>query len=365
LDFRRLGAIEAVSSLTGIAAGITLAALGVDGEAIVAAVLTATGVSSVLLVLAAGTTRPTLHRRTAGELSAFGFPAGFTALIYTLYRNVDYAILAARLGAAQLGFYWRAFQLGIEYPGRVSAIMLRIAFPVYSRTGGMNRMLAVRKRIVRVHAAALVPPLAAFVGLAPALVPWLLGARWEPAVEPSQILAGAGILATVMAELGPLVLAAGRPRALMIFDAVTLVVFGAGVYLAAPHGIIAVSWTVLGVQLAIFVAAHRLLLEPLLGIPMRDVLGHAAPGLATGAVAIAVSLPLVSVLRDAGAADGIVVAVGTAATAGACIATVRFAFAGAWGDLVLLARSVGRRRRATAAPVRPGAAAAVDPARRA
>jgi O-antigen/teichoic acid export membrane protein len=359
LDFRRLGGIEAIASLTGVTAGITLAAAGVDGEAIVAAVLTNTSVSSLLLVAVAGMPQPAWHRETAGELTTFGFPAGFTALIYTLYRNVDYAILAARLGASQLGFYFRAFQLGIEYPGRVSAIMLRIAFPVYSRSGGIERMRAVRQRIVRVHATALVPPLGLFVGLAPALVPWLLGARWEPAVEPSQILAGAGILATVMTEVGPIMLAAGRPRPLLVFDAITLVVFGVGVYVAAPHGIVAVSWTVLGVQSAIFLAAHKVLLEPVLGIPLREVLGHAAPGLATGAVAIAVSVPLVAALRDAGVADGIVVVVAVAVTVSACVATVRFAFAGAWQDLLLLARSVGRGGRAGGAPV----AAAVAPER--
>jgi len=172
-----------------------------------------------------------------------------------------------------------------------------------------------------------------------------------PAVEPSQILAGAGILATVMTEVGPIMLAAGRPRPLLVFDAITLVVFGVGVYVAAPHGIIAVSWTVLGLQSAIFLAAHKLLLEPVLGIPLREVLGHAAPGLATGAVAIAVSVPLVAALRDAGVADGLVVVVATVGTAAACVATVRFAFAGAWQDLMLLARSVGRGAGRGAAPV--------------
>jgi hypothetical protein len=43
--------------------------------------------------------------------------------------NADYLILAARLHPAQVGFYWRAFQLGVCYQDKISGIMLRTAFP--------------------------------------------------------------------------------------------------------------------------------------------------------------------------------------------------------------------------------------------
>ena len=39
------------------------------------------------------------------------------------FRNCDYAIIGARLGRAQAGFYWRAFQLAVEYQSKVTLIM--------------------------------------------------------------------------------------------------------------------------------------------------------------------------------------------------------------------------------------------------
>src|SRR4029078_9167622 len=109
-------------------------------------------------------------------------------LLWALTRNIDYTIVGAKLGAVQAGFYWRAFNLAVEYQGRITAIMQRVALPIYSRAENLEDMRALRFRVVRAHSAAIIPLLALIGAIAPTLVPWLYGPSWEPAGGPTPVL---------------------------------------------------------------------------------------------------------------------------------------------------------------------------------
>ena len=71
--------------------------------------------------------------------------------------NSTLAIVAVRLSASQAGLFWRSFQLGVAYQEKISGIMLRLAFPVYSRTTDLAELLRFHKRATRIHAAVLLP----------------------------------------------------------------------------------------------------------------------------------------------------------------------------------------------------------------
>ena len=109
--------------------------------------------------------------------------------------NATLAVAAVRLTATQVGLFWRAFQLGVIYQEKISGIMVRLAFPVYSRTNDLDELRGFHERATRIHAAVLLPLLALLAVTAPDLVPWLFGERWAPAVEPVQILCAAGMIA--------------------------------------------------------------------------------------------------------------------------------------------------------------------------
>ena len=127
-------------------------------------------------------------------------------------------ILAARISAAQVGFYWRAFQIGVVYQDKISGIMMRLAFPVYSRTRDLEQLRRLHERATRVHAAVVVPILAVGIVVIPVLVPWMFGDAWRPAVRPAQILCVAGMVAAVLTGFAQVLLAAGRPKALFRFN---------------------------------------------------------------------------------------------------------------------------------------------------
>ena len=130
---------------------------------------------------------PADHRATA-------CPAAGSSVLYAVSRNVDYVILAARLPAAQVGYYLRAFQLGSDYQSKISGILLRVAFPVLSRSRDLDEVRRMRARIVRVHAAVLFPLLFGLIALAPVFVPFVYGDAWEPAVPLTQIIAVGGLV---------------------------------------------------------------------------------------------------------------------------------------------------------------------------
>ena len=102
-----------------------------------------------------------------GDLLPYGGPATLASLAWTGFRNGDYAIIGATLGAAQAGFYWRAYQLAVEYQKKISAVMSQMAFPVLARTAGKEEMLALRRRMVQMLTVILFPLLALLVLLAP------------------------------------------------------------------------------------------------------------------------------------------------------------------------------------------------------
>ena len=165
-----------------------------------------------------------------------------------------------------VGFYYRAFTVGVEYERRLSGIVARIAFPIYSRTEDPARRLALRLRIVRVNVVLVYPMLALFIALAPSLMPWLFGPQWVPAVLPAQILAVAGMASCVRNLHGPTVLAAGRPKALFVFGCAETLAYAATVWVASSHGLTLVCVAVSGFQLISLFLAYTVLLHSTVGM---------------------------------------------------------------------------------------------------
>ena len=124
------------------------AAFGLDGSALVLGGLLGMLAMVALALPFAPLPLPRWHRRRSRTLP-YGGPAMLACFSWAGFRNGDYAIVGARLGAAQAGFYWRGFQLAVEYQGKLSAVMNQVAFPVLSRTAGADEMFLLRRRMVR------------------------------------------------------------------------------------------------------------------------------------------------------------------------------------------------------------------------
>jgi O-antigen/teichoic acid export membrane protein len=340
LDFRRIGVIETISLVLGGFASVGLAVAGLNAEAIVLGGVLSTGLASLMLVVAARPTRPRWHGRELAEITRFGAPASAAGLLHVGITNVDYAVLAARLGSTQVGLYWRAFQLGVVYQDKISGIMLRLAFPIYSRTRDMDEMKRLHERATRIHGAVVVPMLAVLIVTAPELVPTLFGDAWKPAVEPAQVLAVAGMIAAVLTGYPQVMLAAGRPRPLMVFNCCVLVLYGVAVWFTARHGLVTVATAVVGVYAVMLASVYLILFRSVLGMRVDRLFTDLAPAAVGAALVLVVGMPLAEALRDVGAGPvAIVAAVGLAGALVQLVALRSF-FPKVWHDLITLCRRV-------------------------
>ena len=210
LDFRLLSILELTQSMVRSLSSVALALVGLDAPALVFGGLIGMSSLLVLALIVAPVPLPRWRPQAIRDLLPYGGPAAIAAVSWAGFRNADYAIVGARLGAAQAGFYWRGYQLAVEYQRKVTAVMTQMGFPVLARTEGMDEMLALRGRMVRLLTVMLFPALVVLALLAPTLVPWLFGPAWEPAVLPTQILAAAGAACLVIDQVGAVLMAAGR-----------------------------------------------------------------------------------------------------------------------------------------------------------
>jgi O-antigen/teichoic acid export membrane protein len=261
-----------------------------------------------------------------------GRAAAAAALAQPLAARNRWLWLAAQLPAAQVGIYWRAFNLGVVYQDKLSSVMMQLAFPVYSRTESREEMRTMHERAARVHAAVIFPLLASLIVLGPVLIPFVLGGEWIPAVRPAQILAVAGMVAAVLTGYPQVMLAVGRPRTLLNFNVVMLIAYAAIVAVAAHQGLITVAIAVVVAYLAILAGVYRFMLQRYVGISIARLVPELGPALA-GCLALAViDEPLRRLLYPAiGAAPTLVIA-GTAGLLAYCLA-LRFVSRATWDDL--------------------------------
>lgn len=344
LRFRRIGAIEVVGVLVSAAVSLVLAIAGLEAKAYVLGMLAGLAVLAIGYQVSVPRVLPRWHRREARDIWRFGVPATAAGLAGVGYRNIDYILVGARLGPLLAGYYYRAFTLGVEYEAKVTGVLARVTFPLYARTEDMEHLRSLRLRIVRLNATLIWPLLAGFIVVAPVALPWVFGERWTPAVVPAQLLAIAGMAATIRNGTSPLILAAGHPRALMGFCMVEAVAYAGVVLAATSFGLTAVAAAVSVFQVVALCAAYAVMLGPMVGVPLRQLIRDVAPAGLSSAALVAVTWPLAEALDGVVPPPVFIVIVGLAAAA-VYVAMLRTLFAAAWADVTLLAGSVLRRRR--------------------
>lgn len=352
LEFNRIGISEVASAAVTTVVSVTLAIYGFDAEAYVLGSLA--GIAAwavVLLIFARMKALPRLRRKEMREVVSTGAPAAGAGLAGIGTRNADYAILGAQLSAAQVGFYYRAFTIGVEYERKLSGIVTRIAFPVYSRTKDLDHLRQIRRRIVRLNATTVFPLLAFFIVVAPVLVPWMFGARWEPAVILAQILAVAGMAGTLKNTIDPLILATGRPRPLMIFNFCEVALYVGVLILASSGGnLVVVCAAVSSFRVVALFASYRLLLGRVLDISLRELVGDAGAALGACLALIAVALPVRLELN----ADAVPLLFACAAVSfPVYLLALRLLSRTAWDDLFMVARRILPGGGRSSAPAEP------------
>ena len=213
LRFKALALADISAQALGIAAAITVAALGggywaIVVQQIVVAVMTLTFNMSVCHW------RPGLPRRSVSITRFFRFGGGVfgTQLIAYATKNIDNVAIGAYWGAGPLGLYSRAYQMLMTPLSQINAPLTRVALPVLSRVQEDDVVYArylKKAQLVGCYLTATVFAMCA--ALATPLVALLFGPKWHGVAPIFALLAIGGVFRSISQISYWIFLSRGKP----------------------------------------------------------------------------------------------------------------------------------------------------------
>jgi O-antigen/teichoic acid export membrane protein len=133
---------------------------------------------------------PSFAFKGLGKLFSFGGYTVFARALGNLCMQADTIIGGRVLGQEQIGYYSVGMNLASLPMQRVSSIVNTVAFPAIARIQGeRERVLSYLLKSFRLLNFFSFPVFWGIAAVAPEIVRVLLGAQWEPAILPLQILA--------------------------------------------------------------------------------------------------------------------------------------------------------------------------------
>lgn len=342
LDFKTLSLNEAQSTVLGAAVSIALAATGVGAESLIVGQLVRRGYSTIAAQAATELVLPRWNPKTMRDVLRNGGLAAISGLLFIGKNNADYVILGARLGAVDVGYYYRAYALGIQYQSKIGMVLLRVAFPTYARARDEADMFHIRKRFARAQMAVTLPLLGVFVATAPLLVPFVFGDRWAPSAVPAQILSITAAVLLVTNGTGPMILATGRTAYLAVSNLLSLVGFALVVYFASSGGLIAACWGVSAFNVGFAAVQTFVFVQVMMRQPVIELLKELlVPAVCIMPTIVAGLLLIPSNDETSAAMEAALILVTTLAGIASYAALYRTFFRESWEDVA----SMGRRFR--------------------
>ena len=250
MDFKSLELRSMAGVVIGSAAAVGVALAGGGPWALVIQQLTATGVALVLL-WRFSPWRPKLMFSVdrLRSMRGFGARASGTLVMFQLTQNTDNVLIGRFLGPLQLGFYSLAYNIVLVPVSRISAPLILVLYPVFSRVqNDLQRLASIWLRVLRLTSAVAVPATLGLIVVAPDMVDVVFGHRWQPATPVIQILAAVGLLYGIQGLNGAVLQARDHTQVLFRYScasfAAALVAFVVGLH----WGIIGVSACFAGVS---------------------------------------------------------------------------------------------------------------------
>lgn len=245
LEFQRRFVYRSIPPLVDLVVSVPLALLLRNVWALVLG-LVASKVALVIASYIAHPYRPKLRVQwqQARELYRFGKWVFWSALLVYLLLHLDDLVVGRVLAVASLGLYQTAFSLSQVMTTELTSVLNQVALPTYAKL--QDHKAKLRKAYLRtlqlVGLAAF--PIAGglwFVG--PDLIRFFLGAQWLPMVGAFRVLLIWGLIRSILATTGPLMVAVGRPSVNTKLQLVQVASLGVLIYpLTLSGGIEGAAW---------------------------------------------------------------------------------------------------------------------------
>ena len=226
LRFADVAKVDAANILVGTTATIVLALVGLSYWSLVFGALISEPVG-VALLWRLVRWRPTFEvkKDISKRMLSFGKHVGIINTLYFGLRNLDDLVVGKLLGALALGYYGISMRLGMFTAANVGVVVSHVMFPTYARMQEKPERMRVAFRDTLRGVTTIVAPITIISAvLARPLVFVLLGASWNPAVEPLRILALYGLAYSIVAVSANIFLAKGRPDLSTLTGSVQLII---------------------------------------------------------------------------------------------------------------------------------------------
>lgn len=185
--------------------------------------------------------------------------------------RTDQLIIGGFLGAQALGYYNMAFSLIIRPIQRINPILTRVAFPIFSKV--QNDTSRIRRGYLKMmNAVSSVnsPILIGIAAVAGIFIPTFIGKQWEPIVPIVQVLAIFSLIRSFGNASSSMVLAKGRADTEFYWNVFVFCIKPIAILCAVYFGgLIVVAWTLLILQICLFVLSYIFVVRRLVGATFK------------------------------------------------------------------------------------------------
>lgn len=210
LEFKWLAKVELGTAVMSSLGVLLMAILGFGVWALVLGAVANTALRSLLLVRRGNNVWPDFRLRGLPRHLDFGFKFALGALVWTVAVQLDVMVGGRFLSADELGVYAVGVYVAAMPMNKVMGVINQVAFSAVSRLQDEGARLRMRlAQAIGLMSATSVPLLWGLSAVAPEFVLVALGARWESAIVPLQLISlvvplrmASALLATALAGEG-------------------------------------------------------------------------------------------------------------------------------------------------------------------
>jgi O-antigen/teichoic acid export membrane protein/peptidoglycan/xylan/chitin deacetylase (PgdA/CDA1 family) len=245
MSFARRIRPEIARDLVRVAVSVGLALAGAGAAALVFGFLAGTAAWTVWQWLLTPL-RPRLSYQSsiARSMVAYGAPAALLQVLATINSRLDVVLIGHLLDSHALGIYSIAYRLPEVLLASIAYTLGVVAFPALARrrADDPSALRPATLALLRYMALYALPVATGIAVLSVPIVDLLFSYKWHDAARVLVPIAVAAALYTVVFPLGDLLKAVGKQATIVYINVVLVPLMIAACALAAPAGIVAVSW---------------------------------------------------------------------------------------------------------------------------
>jgi len=253
LRFKELSVLRIIANLAEFGGKIGFAAAGFEIWCFVLGPMCRVLITGIgVQIMHPWRPRFVLRVREARDYFKFGLKTSISQILFQLYTNVDYQVVAYYFGTAAVGFYKIAYELVLEPVRIISDVVVQVAFPLFARLRHKRAQLVEQFiAFTRQNLVVVIPFLILILLSADDLLYVLFEPKWTPAATAARVLCAVGVFRALSFVVPPLLDGIGYPGTTLIYTAVASIVLPA-CYVGFAWGLgdrlgflsVAVAWAI-------------------------------------------------------------------------------------------------------------------------